>query len=294
MKNEEPAEAGKSTAAKPASAADKPQDSQKPMADFDFERLELSIEQMLKSGVHFGHKKARWNPKTRAYVFAVRNDVSIIDLEKTKILLEKALEFLRGVVRNGGKILFVGTKPQAKNLIEQLAVAVDMPYVSNRWLGGTFTNFSEIRRRLKYLNDQEAKFARGDLSKYTKYEQLQFMKEIARMNEKMGGLKKMEGLPQAVLVADLKENQLAAKEAALLKIPVVGIVDTNVDPELATHPIPGNDDALSSLKYLLGIMAKAIKEAKAEAKTAPAQTQEGAPGKRTEKNHSAGKPPTKA
>jgi small subunit ribosomal protein S2 len=245
----------------------KEKNSHEDVAGFKYEELELSISEMLKHGLHFGHRKSRWNPKMKPYTFTVRNNIHIIDLEKTLSLFREAVEFLRGIVKNGGRILLVGTKPQAKKLIEVSAQEIDMPYVSNRWLGGTFTNFSEIKKRIKYLNDQEAKLVRGELEKYTKYEQTQFKKEIERMNEKMGGLKKMDNFPQAIFVLDIKEDILVVKEARRVKIPVVAIVDTNTDPTLVDYPIPANDDALSSLKYVLGIIVKNIKEEK-KAKTA--------------------------
>lgn len=231
-----------------------------------YESLELNIPDMLKAGVHFGHKSSRWNPKMREFVFGVKNDIHIIDLEKTLPLFQKALDFLRGVVENGGKILFVGTKPQARQMTEMTAKETEMPYVMNRWLGGTFTNFSEIKGRIKYLNDQESLSESEEVKKYTKYEQSRIRKEIARMNEKMGGIKKMDKLPQAVFVVDIKENSLAIKEARAAGIPTVAMVDTNTDPTLVDFPIPGNDDALSSLKYMLGIVAKNIMRAKAKVK----------------------------
>lgn len=242
-------------------------DSQEQLAGFNYEDLELSVEQMLKSGVHFGHKKARWNPKMKPYIFTVRNNIHIIDLEKSLKLLSQALNFIENLVKNGGKILFVGTKPQVRELVQEIAKSIDMPYVNNRWLGGTFTNFFQIKKRIKYLNDQEAKMTHGELEKYTKYEQLRFKKEIERMNEKMGGIKKMDNIPQAIFVADAKENELAVREAREVKIPVIGIVDTNVDPDMIDYPIPANDDALSSLKYILGIVAKSISAAKKQIKT---------------------------
>jgi small subunit ribosomal protein S2 len=243
------------------------------MAGFKYEGLELSISEMLKHGLHFGHRKSRWNPKMKPYTFTVRNNIHIIDLEKTISLFQEAVGFLRSIVKNGGKILLVGTKPQARKLIEAAAREIEMPYVSNRWLGGTFTNFTEIKKRIKYLNDQEAKLAQGELEKYTKYEQSQFKKEIERMNEKMGGLKKMDSFPQAIFVLDIKEDILVVKEARRVKIPVVAIVDTNTDPTLVDHPIPANDDALSSLRYVLGIIVKNIKEEKKE-KTAASKEEE--------------------
>lgn len=242
------------------------QSSQDSPAGFKLDELELSIEQMLKFGVHFGHKKSSWNPKMKPYVFSVRSNINIIDLEKTLALLQKAVDFAKNIVQNGGKILFVGTKPQARKLVEEMANLAGMPYVSNRWLGGTFTNFSEIKKRIKYLNEQEEKLSKGELGKYTKYEQLMLKKEIERMNEKIGGIKKMETLPQAVFVTDAKENLQAIKEAKRMKISVIAILDTNVDPDEIDYPIPGNDDALSSLKYLVGIVAKNIESAKAQIK----------------------------
>lgn len=231
-------------------------------AGFSYEDLELNIAGMLKAGVHFGHKSSRWNPKMREYVFGVKNNIHIIDLEKTMDLFQKALEFMRATVENGGKILFIGTKPQAHQLVEVVANILDMPYVKNRWLGGTFTNFSEIKRRIKYLNEQEALETSGEFKKYTKYEQSQARKEIARMNEKMGGMKKMDKLPQAVFLIDIKENALAVKEARRAGIPTIALTDTNTDPTLVDYPIPANDDALSALKYILGIITKNIVEAK--------------------------------
>ncbi len=237
-------------------------DSQASSAGFQYDDLELSIEQMFKFGVHFGHKKSRWNPKMKPYIFSEKNQIHIIDLEKTLILFEKALEFARHLTANGGKIIFIGTKPQARQIIEEGARFCEMPFVNNRWLGGTLTNFQEIRKRIKYLNEQEEKMAKGEFEKYTKYERLRFQKEIDKMNEKMGGMKKMDSLPQAIFVPDVKENDLAVKEAKKMRIPIIGIVDTNVDPEPVDYPIPANDDALSSLRYIVGLMAKTLKEAR--------------------------------
>ena len=234
---------------------------------FGVENAQLSIVEMLKAGVHFGHKKSRWNPKMKNYTFGVKNDIHIIDLEKTIGLFQTALDYMRNIAMNGGKIMIVGTKPQAQKLIEAAAEELEMPYVSNRWLGGTLTNFPEIKKRIKYLNEQETKSVQGDFEKYTKYEKSRMRKEIARMNEKIGGIKKMENLPQALFVIDIKENNLAVKEALKAKVPIVGVTDTNTDPTLVDYPIPGNDDALSSLKYILGIIVKNIKEAKAQMKS---------------------------
>jgi small subunit ribosomal protein S2 len=239
-----------------------------------YENLELNIAEMLKAGVHFGHKSSRWNPKMKEYVFGVKNNIHIIDLEKTIRLLQKALDFLYSTVENGGKVLFIGTKPQARQLVEEVSNILDMPYIKNRWLGGTFTNFSEIKRRIKYLNDQEHLLESEELKKYTKYEQSRIRKEIARMNEKMGGIKKMDKLPQAVFVIDIKENALAVKEAQSAGIPTIALTDTNTDPTLVDYPIPANDDALSALKYILGIVTKNMMEAKKRVKIEKLEKQE--------------------
>lgn len=236
---------------------------------FGVENAELSIVDMLKSGVHFGHKKSRWNPKMKNYTFGVKNDIHIIDLEKTIGLFQAALDYMRNITMNGGKIMFVGTKPQAQKLIEAAARELEMPFVSNRWLGGTLTNFPEIKKRIKYLNEQETKSVQGDFEKYTKYEKSRMRKEIARMNEKIGGIKKVENLPQALFVIDIKENNLAVKEAIKAKVPIVAVTDTNTDPTLVDYPIPGNDDALSSLKYILGIVVENLKDAKSQMKINP-------------------------
>lgn len=236
--------------------------SQRKEAGFSYEDLDLSVPEMLKAGVHFGHKDSRWNPKMKDYVFGTKNHIHIIDLEKTLRKFQEALDYMRATVENGGKILFVGTKPQARQLVEVVANILDMPYVRNRWLGGTFTNFGEIKRRIKYFNEQEALSESDEMKKYTKYEQSQIRKEIERMNEKIGGIKKMDKLPQAVFLVDIKENLLAVKEARRAGIPTIALTDTNTDPTLVDWPIPANDDALSALKYMLGIVARNVMEAK--------------------------------
>ena len=242
------------------------ENSQESSADFKYEELELTVAEMLKSGVHFGHKSSRWNPKMSPYIFGTRNGVHILDLDKTLMMFRKALEHIEQVVANGGKIIFIGTKPQARDVVRWAGEQTGMHHVTGRWLGGTFTNLNEIKKRIRYLNEQEEKLARGEFEKYTKYEQGKIRKEIEKMNEKMGGIKKMESLPQLVFAVDLKEDGLALKEARRMKIPTVAIADTNHDPALADYIIPANDDALSSLKYILGIVVKKIKEAKSKVK----------------------------
>ncbi len=235
-------------------------------AGFQYEGLLLSIEEMLKSGVHFGHKTSRWHPSMRPYIFGSRNGIHIIDLNQSLILFQGALDFIGSTVKNGGKILFAGTKPQAQEVIRWTALETGMPFVSNRWLGGTFTNFNEIKKRIKYLNEQERKLEAGEFSRYTKYEIGKIKKEIEKMEEKMGGLKQMESLPNAVFVADIKQDELAVKEARKMKIPVIAIIDSNNNPGEVDFCVPGNNDALSSLKYILGLIVKTIKESKPQKK----------------------------
>lgn len=213
---------------------------------------------MLKAGVHFGHRKSRVNARMLPYIFGVRNNVHIIDLVRTKAKLHSALEQLRELRSQGKTILFVGTRPTAKPLIREMAAALDMPYVVNRWVGGTLTNFSVISKRLEYFRDLEAKQKRGELEKYTKHEQHLFQIELRRLEEKFGGIKQMQRTPDAVFLADLYEDELAAREARRIAIPVIAIADTNTDPTLADGPIPGNDDALSALQYLLGRVREAL------------------------------------
>lgn len=213
---------------------------------------------MLKAGVHFGHRKSRVNPRMLPYIFGVRNNVHIIDLALTKAKLHSALEELQEMRAQGKAILFVGTRPTAKPLIKEIATMLDMPYVVNRWVGGTLTNFGVIAKRLEYFRELEAKQKHGELEKYTKHEQHLFQIELRRLEEKFGGIKQMQHIPDALFLADLYEDELAAREARRLKIPVIAIADTNTDPTLADEPIPGNDDALSSLQYILGRVREAL------------------------------------
>lgn len=207
---------------------------------------------MLKAGVHFGHRKSRVNPRMLPYIFGVRNNVHIIDLVQTKAKLHSALEQLQELRAEGKVILFVGTRPTAKSSIKEMATTLNMPYVVNRWVGGTLTNFSVIAKRLEYFRELEAKQKRGELEKYTKHEQHLFQIELRRLEEKFGGIKQMQRTPDTLFLADLYEDELAAREARRLKIPVIAIADTNTDPTLVDGPIPGNDDAFSSLQYILG------------------------------------------
>lgn len=219
------------------------------------------VEKMFKAGVHFGHKTSKWSPKMKPFIFSAHNSIHIIDLEKTKEFLKKAVDFLKETVSQGGKILFVGTKPSSKAIIEQAAKMCQMPYVSGRWLGGTLTNYQTIKKRLDYLKELEQKKGSDKFKKYTKKERLMLEKKASKMRRQFGGLTEMLELPKALFVIDIKDNAIAVREAIRKNIPMVGVVDTNADPDLIEYPIPANDDAISALRLILGTVVGAIKEA---------------------------------
>ena len=230
-------------------------------ASLDLSKIEMSLEEMMKAGAHFGHQKARRNPKMDEYIFTTRKGINIIDLQKTQERIKEALEFIQAVKKSGKNILFVGTKIQAKDLIREVAVATGMPFVSERWLGGTFTNFKVIRTRTRYLLDGEGMLARGEFKKYTKFEQMKKIEELEKMEKRMGGIKNMSDLPGVVFAMSVKEDNLAITEARKMGIPVIAIADTNIDPSGVDFPIPANDDAISSLKLILSYVYKAVQEA---------------------------------
>ena len=225
----------------------------------NIEKILPSLEEMLKAGVHFGHRTSKWNAKMEPYIFTARNNVHIIDLEKTQEKLAKALKFIQKIKEKKGVILFVGTKVAAKEITSQTAKKCRMPYVSERWLGGTLTNFGIISKRLEYFRDLEEKNKKGELKKYTKKEQHQFGVELQKLERQFGGIKKMLKLPEALLVIDVQKEKLAVKEAGMKNIPVIGLCDTNADPSIINYPIPANDDAITSLKLILGIINKVLK-----------------------------------
>ncbi len=228
----------------------------------DLSSLEISMEEMLKAGVHFGHQKSRRNPKMSDYIFMTKKGINILDLQKTQKKVIEAVEFIKELRKEGKKVLFVGTRPQVRNLVVSVAQASEMPYVVERWLGGTFTNFNNIKSRTRYLVDSQDKMEKGDFQKYTKFERMKKIEELEKMEERMGGIKHMTELPGAVFVTSVKEDKIAIKEAQKMGIPVVGISDTNSDPTLADYPIPANDDALSSVKLILSYAYKALNENK--------------------------------
>ena len=225
----------------------------------NIEKILPSLEEMLKAGVHFGHRMSKWNPQMEPYIFTNRNNVHIIDLEKTREKLNEALKFIQKIKDKKGVILFIGTKVSAKDITRQIAEKCQMPYVSERWLGGTLTNFKVISQRLEYFRDLEEKRKKGELKKYTKKEQHQFSVELQKLEKQFGGIKEITKLPEALLVIDIQKEKLAVKEAKMKNIPIIGLCDTNSDPSIIDYPIPVNDDAITSLKLILGTIVKVLK-----------------------------------
>jgi small subunit ribosomal protein S2 len=235
-------------------------------ADFDFDKLEIDIKEMFKNGVHFGHQKARKNPKMDEYIFITKNGINVINLQKTIKKLEEAKIFIEKIVSEGQQILLIGTKKQAKNLVLSLAKRCQMPYVVERWLGGTFTNFEVIAKRTKFLRDGQEKLKRGEYSQYTKFEQMKIEEELESLEGKMGGIKNMPKLPGAVFLTGVIEDNLALKEAKIKKVPIIALVDTNVDPEDVDYKIPANEDAVSSLQLMLAYIGQSILKGKEKIK----------------------------
>lgn len=233
-----------------------------PFESFDFSTLDTGLEAMLAAGVHFGHLKSRLHPSMREFVFLTRQNVNIIDLGKTKQYLDRAGAFLAETAKAGKPILFVGMKKHTHPFILSLSKRLGEPYVVERWLGGTLTNYNVIRTRTKYFRETEEKLERGEFQMYTKFERQRKLEEVERLEKRMGGIKEMRELPGAIVIADGKEGKLAIHEAHALGIPVVAIIDTNANATEVEYPVPGNDDALSSLRLLLGALGKSVAEAK--------------------------------
>jgi len=222
----------------------------------------LSMKQLLEAGVHFGHQTRRWNPKMKKYIFQERNGIYIIDLQKTVKKVEEAYNFLRELSADGGKVLFVGTKKQAQESVKEEAERVGMYYVNQRWLGGTLTNFHTIQKRIQRLKDIEKMETDGTFDVLPKKEVLVLKKEKERLEKFLGGIKEMKELPDALFIIDPRKERIAVQEARKLNIPIVGIVDTNCDPDEIDYVIPANDDAIRAVKLLTSKMADAILEGK--------------------------------
>ncbi len=222
----------------------------------------VSMNYLLEAGVHFGHQTKRWNPKMKEYIFTARDDIYIIDLEKTVACIERAYEELKKISENGGKFLFVGTKKQASEVSKEEALRSESFYVTERWLGGTLTNFRTIRKRIKRLADIEKMESDGTFELLPKKEVIGIKKEYEKLNKVLAGIRDMEKLPDAMIIVDPKKELNAIREARKLNIPIFGIVDTNCDPDLVDYVIPGNDDAVRSVKVVLGVLNNAICEGK--------------------------------
>ncbi len=220
----------------------------------------ISMKQLLEAGVHFGHQTRRWNPKMAQYIFTERNGIYIIDLQKTVRKIDEAYMFVRDVALSGKSILFVGTKKQAQESIESEAKRCGMYYVNNRWLGGMLTNFRTIRTRIARLNEIDAMEQRGDFDVLPKKEVIQLLGEREKLEKNLGGIRNMKELPGALFVVDPRKEHIAVTEARILGIPIVGIVDTNCDPDEIDYVIPGNDDAIRAVKLIAGKLADAVLE----------------------------------
>ena len=218
----------------------------------------VSMNYLLEAGVHFGHQKRRWNPKMKEYIFESRDDIYIIDLQKTVKKLESAYEALANIVKDGGKVIFVGTKKQASEACLECATRTNMYYVIERWLGGTLTNFKTIRSRVKRLEELEKMQSDGTFDLLPKKEVALLNKEYEKLNRYLAGIRDMKELPQAMIVVDPKQEEIAVREAHKLGIKTFGIVDTNCDPEVLDYPIPGNDDAVRAVKVVLNVLTNAI------------------------------------
>ena len=220
----------------------------------------VSMNYLLEAGVHFGHQKRRWNPKMGEYIYTTRDDIYIIDLQKTSKCLDRAYDALKAIVEDGGKVLFVGTKKQAQEAAEESAVRTNMYFVNERWLGGTLTNFRTIRSRVRRMEQIEKMDSDGTFDALPKKEVIGLKKEYEKLNKNLRGIRDMKKLPQALVIVDPKKEEIAIKEARILNIPVFGVVDTNCDPDMVDYVIPGNDDAVRSVKLLIGALTNAIAE----------------------------------
>ena len=221
----------------------------------------ITMKQLLEAGVHFGHQAKRWNPKMKPYIFTERNGIHVIDLHKSLKKIELAYDVMRDIASKGGKVLFVGTKKQAQDAVKEQAERSGMYYVNNRWLGGMLTNYKTIKARIARLKELETMEEDGTLdTAYTKKEAANFRKELVKLSKNLTGIKDMKDVPQAIFIIDVKKETLSVVEAANLGIPVFAMIDTNVDPDLITYPIPANDDAIRSVKLITTVMANAIIE----------------------------------
>lgn len=227
-----------------------------------------SIDALLEAGAHYGHTTSRWHPKAKAFLFGKRGEIHVIDVAKTRDALKKATDFVAGLAKEGKPVLFVGVKPLARKIVKEQADRAESPYVVNRWIGGMLTNWAAISNMQKRMKKYEDDKASGRLAKYTKYEQLEFSQEYDKLNQDIGGIRGLtSGKPGAVFIVDTKYDKTALAEARKLKVPVIALSDSNVDPTKITHPIPANDDALKSIELITSLIADAVLAGKSKIKT---------------------------
>jgi len=224
--------------------------------------MALSVEELMKNAVHFGHRSNKWNPRMKRYLYGQANGIHLFDLEQTKAQMEKLLNFLQESIQDGKRILFVSTKPQTEGMIPEIAELHDFPYVTKKWYGGLLTNFDTIKERIRYYKNLKEQETTGELEKFTKKEQVQMKKEINKLETGLGGIQNMRKIPQILFVVDGKRDLIAIKEAKKLGIQVVGLCDSNADPNLYDILVPANDDAMKSLTYLLGLVKETLENVK--------------------------------
>lgn len=220
----------------------------------------VSMKALLETGVHFGHRTRRWNPKMKPYIFTERNGIHILDLQQTIVMIDEAYNLVRDIVADGGTVLFVGTKRQAQDTIAREATRARQPFVSERWLGGMLTNWQTIKQRIRYLEDLERRRDAGEFELLKKKERLMLEREIEKLNQRLGGIRTMTSLPDLLFVVDVNNEETAVREANILEIPVVAMVDTNCDPDVIDFVIPSNDDAIRAIKLIINKMADAAIE----------------------------------
>ncbi len=230
-----------------------------------------TLEALLDAGVHFGHKTSKWHPKMENYIYGSRQGIHVIDLEKTREALKDALDFVRQTTARGGVVLFVGTKKQAADIVEKEASRAGMPFVNKRWLGGTLTNFAVIHQVIKKFKDLSRKQEQGELSKYTKFEQLKLSGEIEKLEESVGGIRELSRIPDAVFILDIRRDKTALREAQRRGVKIVALCDTNVDPTQVDYAVPANDDAVKSIELLTALFADACEAGKKEWESARAR-----------------------
>ena len=225
-----------------------------------------SLEELLKAGVHFGHNESRWHPKMAPFIFTTRSGVHIIHLEKTRECLERALLFVQELSANNKTVLFVGSKRQVRDIVEKYAKECGMPYITEKWIGGLFTNWQVVAKKIRNLRRLKEMRDKDEFKKYTKKERLMFEREIGKLTIDIGGIEQLTRLPDAIFIVDLKEEKTALREAIKTNIPVIAMVDTNINPQAVLYPIPANDDAIKSVDMIIGLLARAVVSGREKAK----------------------------